>query len=423
MEEETFSQEEQQSVNAMSKIQKDYERELEKYNRFSERYKRESCRYSFFIWKKRINNEFRPDKDQKLSISNYAYQIGMVGENMNNLILRLDNIDTYGNEKIRQSRKDLIKTIQKSIDTNDKLYKQAKRLNQLYIDHFFPPEVQNNKMEENSISTSSSSSEEEESEEETNQYTNRPAPPSRSTSQNENDVEESNEYTNRPAPPSLSTSPLKEDENLNNIPAPPSLTSSPINRPAPPSRSISQHEDDDLEEEQNNKEMKRKRKHHHHKRAKSPIINKKQEEYNEPLIPQFIESSRHINRKWIPRYSLNRYGRDIELRVELPYVKEENIEISLDPDNNSINISGMRNLENMYIGFNSLKKLNNPNYDYFELEVPIDLSKIDSENIHYEFEDYILRIVFPYKRVVNGSRYLNSLFSNDFYGDSEYFPF
>lgn len=415
MQEQTLSQEEKQSIDAMNKIKKDYERELEKYNRFSERYKRESCKYSFYVWKSRLNKDFTPNKDQKLAISNYAYQIGMVGENMNNLILKLDNVDTYGNENIRQTRKDLIKTIQKSIDTNDKLYRQAKRLNQLYIDHFFPPEKmeeENQNSNENEESESQSEVEEEEEE-------------------NSNRNSYSNENERIPAPPSLETSssslpPMEEEENNNNS----------------NNNSFSKKNNNENNSNNNNNN---KRKHHNKTHNKNKNNNNKQrniyqnideairqlqeeqqqrEMQRQNSEPQFVESSRHINRKWIPRYKLNRYGRDIELRVELPYVKEENIEISLDPDNDTINISGMRNLDEMYTRFNSMKHINNPNYDYFELEVPIELSKIDTENIRYEFEDYILRVIFPSKRIINNnSRYLNNWFNDDFYSPNPFFAF
>lgn len=359
------------ALELINKYSKDFEKYKEQFIRFQERYKRELCRYSYFIWRMKTDKNYSVSKDIKLSISDYNYQVGMLSENLNKLILNLDNVETYGNSNVRSNRKGLIQQIQKMIDENDSFFNKTKHLKEIYMDKFFKEDKQNQQPE---------------------------------SQQPENDnIEEDNEST--------STESSNEDNQ--------SIEQDKDNQ------SIKQ-DDQSIKEQptQNNQPTQK----HHHKRQRnrrdpSPLVSLRDN--------RFTESNKHINRKWTPRYRFTKNNNNLILQVELPYVKEENIEISLDPDDNNISISGMRNLQNMYSRYSN----NNADYDYFELNVPVELDQIDKDNISYEFHNSILYIILP--QIVRrafmdydddnnyDNRYYNRRYSynNNFFYPGGFFPF
>lgn len=359
-----------EALELINKYSKDFEKYKEQFIRFQERYKRELCRYSYFIWRMKIDKNYQVSKDIKLSISDYNYQVGMLSENLNRLILNLDNVETYGNSNVRSNRKGLIQQIQNMIDENDNFFNKTKHLKQLYMNKFF---------KEDKIQQ-----------------------PQNQQPQNDN-IEEDNE--------SISTESSNEDNQSIE------QDNQPIKEPQIKEQPT---------QNQNNQPT---HKHHSHKRqrnrrAPSPLVSLRDN--------RFTESNKHINRKWTPRYRFTKNNNNLILQVELPYVKEENIEISLDPDDNNISISGMRNLQNMYSRYSN----KNADYDYFELNVPVELDQIDKDNISYEFHNSILYIILP--QIVrhafmdyddddnyDDDRYYNRRYpyNNNFFYPGGFFPF
>lgn len=124
-------------LNQLNEYNNQYDRIEEKSIRLKRRYVYEISRYSFYIWKRKINKKFMPEKNVKLNISDYCYQIGMVSEDLNRLILNIDGVNTFGNENLRESRKLLIQTIQDLINDNDKFYKKSLHLKELFENNVF----------------------------------------------------------------------------------------------------------------------------------------------------------------------------------------------------------------------------------------------------------------------------------------------